>query len=83
MPLRRTPNIFQLSTYLKSIIGIAKTIFGPINKGHPTNFEIQSDKRDMETSVILCLMCYSQASTAENCTVREMRMNTGITSERV
>lgn len=44
-PISRTPNIFQLSTYLKSSTCIAKTIFHPINKDHPTNSEVQSDKK--------------------------------------
>lgn len=54
MPLSRAPNIFQLPTYLKSSICMSKTIFAPINKDHPTNFEIQSDKQNTEISVILC-----------------------------
>lgn len=54
-PISRTPNIFQLSTYLKSSTCIAKTIFHPINKDHPTNSEVQSDKKKKKAMEI----CYT------------------------
>lgn len=54
MSLSKAVNIFQLSTYLKTSICMAKTLFYPINKDHATNFEIQLDKRKMEISDFFC-----------------------------
>lgn len=44
MPLSRTPGIFQSSNFLKRSIFTAKTGSDPINRDHPSNFEIQSDQ---------------------------------------
>lgn len=54
MPFSRAPSIFQSSNFLKRSIFMAKTVFDPINKNHPTNFEIQSDKASMEVSLYFC-----------------------------
>lgn len=44
MLLSRVPSIFQSSNFLKRTLFMAKTDSAPINKGHPSNFEIQSKK---------------------------------------